>query len=96
MVRPGALRPPRNYPRRFFVFMVILLHFMRPVQTAGGRRWYSWFRTVQRRTSKDSVRRQVRITNESVAGASAEHGCAFSLFFFFFFSKEGRSLCALQ
>lgn len=35
MVRPGALRPPRNYPRRFFVFLTNLLHFTRPVQTAG-------------------------------------------------------------
>lgn len=31
-------------------------------------------------------------TNESDAGASAKHGCAFSPFF----SKEGRSFCALQ
>lgn len=35
MVRPGALRLPRNYPRPVFVFMVILLNFIRPVQTAG-------------------------------------------------------------
>lgn len=42
--------------------------------------------------SRDSGCGEARTTNESDAVASAKHGCAFSPFF----SKEGRSFCALQ
>ena len=47
---------------------------------------------------EESVWREAHTTNESDAVASAKHGCAFSPLSSssFFFSKEGRSFCALQ
>ena len=67
---------------------------------AGGRSERERERERERGGEKkeESVWREAHTTNESDAVASAKHGCAFSPLSSssFFFSKEGRSFCALQ